>query len=793
MKEKRQNPERVFINRYEPSSDIGLNGEQVKERRENGLINKTAADNAYSLPNIIIKNVFTYFNFIFFVFAAVLLWHKSYNNLAFLGVIFSNSFMGIFQEVKSARELNKLNIMTAAKSTVIRDGKEISIDSDDLVLDDIIVLKSGNQIPADAVIRDGSVYVNEALVTGEPDEIQRTGGERLMSGSFIVSGTCRAKLDAVGEEAFAAKISHDAKKMKKRKRPGMMRSLNTLIRIIGIIIIPFSVLMFMSQRSNPLLSQKDAVENTVAALIGMIPEGLYLLTTIALLASTVRLAKKKTLVHDMKCIEALARVDIICVDKTGTITEPEMAMNEVIPLKNNADIGQKIKDLVFNMQTENITLAAIKKYYGGTAKRAAAETKEFSSVHKFSAAAFSDGSVYILGAPEIILKDEYKKYDSILKSHLDSGERVLVFGETKRAKNDKIFTDSAVVDDIEPLAFITLSNPIRENAKDTFEFFAAQGVEVKVISGDNPQTVSAAAEAAGIQNADKYIDASKLGDDEISSKKMLDYTVFGRVSPAQKRTLIRTFKAAKHTVAMTGDGVNDVLALKEADCSIAMASGSEAASNVADLVLVNSDFAGMPKIVDEGRRVINNIERTAALFLVKNIFSFIMTLIAIVTVSTYPLKPVQISLVSSMMVGIPSFFLALAPNKNLVRGNFLANVLKSAMPAALTAVISAECALIIAETFNIDYGSLTTMTCIIYAFSAYMMLFKVCKPLKSWRGVLFAAMGIGFAACIAAIPWFFNIVRLNAACVIITVLIIIPVYPLQRAIEMIIAKMSHKQ
>ena len=274
---------------------------------------------------------------------------------------------------------------------------------------------------------------------------------------------------------------------------------------------------------------------------------------------------------------------------------------------------------------------------------------------------------------------------------------------------------------------------------------------------------------------------------------MLDYTVFGRVSPAQKRTLIRTFKAAKHTVAMTGDGVNDVLALKEADCSIAMASGSEAASNVADLVLVNSDFAGMPKIVDEGRRVINNIERTAALFLVKNIFSFIMTLIAIVTVSTYPLKPVQISIVSSMMVGIPSFFLALAPNKNLVRGNFLANVLKSAMPAALTAVISAECALIIAETFNIDYGSLTTMTCIIYAFSAYMMLFKVCKPLKSWRGVLFAAMGIGFAACIAAIPWFFNIVRLNAACVIITVLIIIPVYPLQRAIEMIIEKMSHKQ
>lgn len=790
MKSKNKNAEKVFISRYEPSADAGLSDEQVKQRTADGLTNKTKGDNTYSFSNIVIKNVFTYFNFIFFVFAAVLLWYKSYNNLAFLGVIFSNTFMGIFQEVKSARELNKLNIMASSKSVVIRNGKETSTDADDLVLDDIIVLKSGNQIPADAVICDGSVYVNEALVTGEPDEIQRSKGERLMSGSFIVSGTCRARLDAVGEEAFAAKISHDAKKMKKRSRPGMMKSLNTLIRIIGIIIIPFSVLMFTSQHSNPQLSQKDAVENTVAALIGMIPEGLYLLTTIALLASTVRLAKRKTLVHDMKCIEALARVDIICVDKTGTITEPDMSIGAVIPLGGASDIDKKIKDLIYNMKTDNITLSAIKKYYGGSAAAAATETKEFSSVHKFSAAAFPDGAVYILGAPEMLLHDDCKKYAEILNEHLAAGERVLLFGEAQRDKCGRIFTEAAVVDDITPLAFITVSNPIRENAKETFEFFAEQGVTVKVISGDNPTTVSAAAAAAGIQNADKYIDVSKLGDDELSSKKMLDYTVFGRVSPAQKRLLIRTFKSAKHTVAMTGDGVNDVLALKEADCSIAMASGSEAAANVADLVLVNSDFAGMPKIVDEGRRVINNIERTAALFLVKNIFSFIMMLISITAASAYPLKPVQISLVSTMMVGLPSFFLALAPNKNLVRGGFLANVLKSAFPAALTAVLSSACALIIAETFNIDYDSLTTMTCIIYAFSAYMMLLKICRPLKSWRGVLFAAMGVGFAAAAAAIPQFFNIVRLNTACVIITGLIIIPVYPIQRAAEKVIAKIT---
>lgn len=792
MKANKQNAKKTFINRYKPSPNLGLNAEQVKGRIADGLCNKSKSDNTYSVPNIIIKNVFTYFNFIFFAFAAVLLWYKSYNNLAFLGVIFSNTLMGIFQEIKSAKELNKLNIMAAAKSTVIRDGKTACIDSDNLVLDDIIVLKSGNQIPADAVICGGDVCVNEALVTGEPDEVRRTKGDRLISGSFVVSGTCRARLDAVGEDAFAAKISHDAKKMKKHSRPGMMRSLNTLIRVIGIIIIPFSVLMFISQQSNIMLSEKDAAENTVAALLGMIPEGLYLLTTIALLASTIRLAKRKTLVHDMKCIEALARVNIICVDKTGTITEPEMAFNSVIPLVGSDDTEQKIKNLVFNMKTENITLSALKKHYGGTAAAKAAEIKEFSSVHKFSAAAFKDGAVYILGAPEILLGDEYKKYDKILGKHLDNCERILLFGEAERQHCDSIFTDTPKVKSITPLAFITLSNPIRANAKATFEFFSEQGVGVKVISGDNPRTVSAAASAAGIPNAGKYVDVSALAEDELSSKKMLDYTVFGRVSPDRKRRLIRTFKAAGHTVAMTGDGVNDVLALKEADCSIAMASGSEAASNVADLVLVNSDFAGMPKIVEEGRRVINNIERTAALFLVKNIFSFIMTLISITTSSVYPLKPVQISLVSSMMVGIPSFFLALAPNKKLVHGNFLANVLKSAAPAALTSIVSVECALIISTAFNIDYGSLTTMTCIIYAFSAYMMLIKVCVPLNTWRGALAAAMGIGFAACIAAIPRFFNIVPLSAACAIITALLIIPIYPMQKATESIIGYASKK-
>lgn len=783
------------VYRYTPEPNWGLNDNQVAERLKIGLSNKLPSDDQNSISKIIAKNVFTYFNLIFFIFAIALMVEKSYNHLAFLGVIFSNTIIGIVQEVRSKKILGKLNLVTAPVSKVIRNGAETVIKSDELVLDDIIVLETGNQIPADATVCSGEVFVNESLVTGEADEIRKGKGDNLLSGSFVISGSCRARLDAVGSDSFAARLTIDAKKTKKRQRPGMMKSLNILIMIIGVVIIPFGVIMFINQNQTLGLSVKESVENAVASSLGMIPEGLYLLTSIALVASTIRLAKGNTLVHDMKCIESLARVDIICVDKTGTITEPDMTVKAILPQGNDLSIGNKIRDFVFGMDTDNITQTAIKNYFGDAeTENRVVRKKEFSSVFKFSAAEFENGEIYVLGAPEILLRENYAQYKKSLEEHFAAGERVLLFGMPQNPTDAKaVFTENELSIKIKPLAFITLSNPIRENALKTFEYFANQGVTVKVISGDNARTVSYIASQAGIKNADKYIDVSKLSDDEVSSEKMLDYTVFGRVSPTQKRLLIRTFKKAKHTVAMTGDGVNDVLALKDADCSIAMASGSEAASNVSDLVLVNSDFANMPQVVDEGRRVINNIERSASLFLVKNIFSFIMTLISILAVTYYPLKPVQISLVSCMMIGTPSFFLALEPNKNLVKGKFLRNVLYHAFPTAISAVILVEAWLLISNAFNIEYAKITTVACMIYGFTSYMMLLKVCRPMNIWHGILFTLMGVGFILCVILLPWFFDITRLDIGSIIIMVLLMLPAYPLQLGIEKLFKHIFHRK
>lgn len=764
----------------------GLNADSVKERIKNGQTNKKPSDNEYTTGAIIRKNVFTYFNLIFFVFAFVLLIEGSFNQMTFLGVVFANTVIGIIQEIRSRRALNKLNLISAPTTAVVRSGIVMRIKSDDLVLGDIVELESGCQVPADAVVCAGEVYVNEALLTGEADEIKKEKDDKLLSGSFIVSGKCRARLTAVGAEAFSSRITVEAKRAKKVKRPGMMRSLNILIIAIGVIIVPFSVIMFINQHLTLGISVKESVENTVASSIGMIPEGLYLLTSIALAASTVRLAKDKTIVHDMKCIESLARADVICVDKTGTVTEPDMKVRKIEEL-SDCFSEKVLSEFVFGMETENITLSAVKAYFDEMSMNrfvAPKRKKEFSSVLKYSAAEFTDGGVYIFGAPEVLLNAKYDDYKEEIESYLSAGERVLLFAAAV-GDFEGVFSDLKYEGEITPLAFVVLSNPIRENAKKTFEYFSSQGVAVKVISGDNPQAVSAVAAKAGIENADKFVDLSKMDDDDVLSEKMLDYTVFGRVSPEQKRLLVRNFKKAGHTVAMTGDGVNDVLALKDADCSIAMASGSEAASNVADLVLANSDFANMPKVVDEGRRVINNIERAASLFLVKNVFSFILTLIAILTVSVYPLKPVQISLSSALMIGIPSFFLALEPNKNIVKGKFLRNVLYKALPSGITAAVMVEFAVLIANEFNIDYSMLSTMACFVYSFAGYSMLYKVSSPFNIARGVIFCAMGVIYVLCVLMLPWFFDISALNTGCVLIAILLIFPIYPMQRGIEKI--------
>lgn len=759
------------IVRYDPSVEYGLTSQQVQANTEAGLINVTSDKASKSTGKIICSNLFTYFNLIFFLLAGVLIYEGSYNNLTFLCVVFANTIIGIVQELKAKRVLDKLQLVAVPESIAVRDGKTVRLPSEKLVLDDVILLTAGNQICADCVVCDGELTVNEALVTGEADEIKKKAGDTLLSGSFVVSGQAYARLDKVGDHSFAAQLSKGAKQIKKRQQPGMMRSLTRLIQVIGIIIIPFAAMMFWNQYHVLGLPERVSVENTAAAIIGMIPEGLYLLTSVALMASTIRLAKKDTLVHDMKCIETLARVDVICVDKTGTITQPQMEVGEILPLPDVpcADPEDLLGLFVRSMSGDNETMKALKAYFGDGSKERAAHILGFSSTLKFSALGYDDGDTYVLGAPEILLKAEHSAIKEMADQRAAQGKRVLVFAAyqyTPGGKDD-IFEQGRLEGKVTPIALVSLANPIRPNAKTTFEYFTQQGVGIKVISGDNPLTASVAAIEAGIPNAEHYLDCSKISDKKELAKAATDYTVFGRVTPEQKRLLIRAIKKAGHTVAMTGDGVNDVLALKGADCSIAMASGSDAAANVSDLVLLNSDFSAMPHVVAEGRRVINNIERSASLFLVKNIFSFILSLISLISVSLYPLKPAQISLASVMMIGIPSFFLALEPNTDLVHGRFLRNVLFRALPAALTSVILVEWSLLFADAFQISAELASTVAFFLYAIAAYLMLFRVCKPITAWQGILFASMGVLFLAAVFLIPEWFHIAPLDYGCALI--------------------------
>lgn len=786
--------------RYDPNPDMGLTAEQVSKRTEDGYVNNIVNNTSNSVAKIVFSNIFTYFNMIFFILAILLIIEQSYNHLTFLVVVFFNTVIGIFQEIRAKKTLEKLSLISAPVAKVIRDGKEEALSSDELVLDDIVIFEAGNQICADAIVCEGSVTVNEALVTGESDEIKKGLGDELLSGSFIVSGKCRAKLDKVGYESFASKITIDAKKIKKKQQPGMMKSLTILIKIIGIIIIPLAIIMFINQHNVLDKSVKESVENTAASVIGMIPEGLYLLTTIALAVSVIRLAKKKTLVHDMKCIETLARVDVICVDKTGTITEPDMHVKGIVPLESDSsddyyNIERLVRDFVLNMESDNITMEALKEHFDDKKSyRKATAIKGFSSATKYSAAKFEKGSGYILGAPEFIIKHDYDQFREVIDEHSSLGERVLLFAEYQynEGSSKDIFEGGTLSGVVIPIALVTLENRIRPEAKETFEYFAEQGVQIKVISGDNPLTVAKAAEDAGIEGADKYIDASLLNTKDKIAKAILEYNVFGRVTPEQKRLFVKALKKAGHTVAMTGDGVNDVLALKDADCSIAMASGSEAAANVSDLVLLESNFACMPSIVDEGRRVINNIQRSASLYLVKNIFSFILTIITIVAVVPYPLNPAQISLVSYFFIGIPSFFLALEPNKDRVKGKFLRNVMFKAFPAALSAVIVVGWSMLFAYAFDpiISTSEASTIAIFLYSFVAYLMLFRVCSPLNLIHKILCIGCGVLFLLGSYLLPETFGLSKLDLGSILVFTVLILIAYPIDTAIQKVFNNFS---
>lgn len=721
----------------------GLSSIEAKKLYEEGMNNQPIEAPSKTIKKIIKDNVCTYFNGVFLIISILLILVGSIRNLTFLPIIIANTLIGIVQEIRSKKTIDKLTMLNTPKALVIRDGETFEIPIEELVLNDIVKFKSGNQICADAKIIKGQVCVNESLLTGEEDEIIKGENAFLLSGSYIVSGECLAQLQKVGAESYISKLTLEAKTMHKEEQSEIIKSLNKVVRLAGVVILPIGLTLFIQQYILQHETLRVSIEAMVASVIGMIPEGLFLLASVTLAISAMKLAKNKVLLHDMKSIEMLARVDVLCVDKTGTITDGSMKVENVEILNKNIqnDIYSLISDFCLEQNTDNSTMLALKEHFTTFGNRKIESVFGFSSEYKYSGVNFLDSS-YILGAPEFVLNN-YNKYEEKLQNYAKKGLRVLVFGKYSDKVNGKKLTG-----DVTPYAFITLSNPIRKNAKETFKYFKDQSVDIKVISGDNPITVSVIAEEAGIKGAKEYIDARTLTSDDAIEKAILKYTVFGRVTPEQKRKFITALQKNGKTVAMTGDGVNDVLALKKADCGIAMASGSEAAMQVAELVLLESDFSKMPEIVQEGRQVVNNLERSGSLFLVKNIFSFLISLLAILFSVKYPLQPSQISLISMFTIGIPAFFLSQVPNQSLIRGNFLKNILFRAIPGGLVGTVIVAVMVVFGTIFEASSSDISTASTILLAIIGLMVLHNISKPMDKYKWAIWSFCAIGLLTAI---------------------------------------------
>lgn len=770
----------------------GLSDAEVEERIAAHADNCKVESSTQSISDIVKSNVLTYFNLVFLILAILLGIVRAWSDMLFIPVIAANTCIGIVQEIHSKKVLDRLSIVSAPKIKTLRNGKIQVLQSEELVRDDICIFEAGSQIPADAVVLEGNASLNEALITGEADEVAKEAGDELLSGSYVVSGSLKAKLEKVGAEAFASKLTIEATRTHKKEQSEMIRALNKLIIMIGIIIIPIGIMVFAQSFVNIGRNLKDSITGMAAAVIGMIPEGLYLLSSLALAVSTIRLAADKVLVHDMKCIETLARVDVLCVDKTGTITEPDMEVcgyivydgetniiekeefelppnvtdknetdenetdenvtdenetdrnetgkngtdenvtDENVTDESSAEKCNMIKSLLENyilcMHDDNATMKALKRFAENSCQTAQSDmaentqahirknTSEISGIQPFSpekkySKATINGETFYLGAPDIVMAEAYPKIEKDVTDYTEQGSRTLVF-----AKENHI-----------PLILIALSNPIRKGAGKIFDYFNDNDVAVKVISGDNPEMVSRIAEAANIKDADKYTDASDLETAEDYKNAVSQYTVFGRVRPEQKRQLVCALKNEGHIVAMTGDGVNDVLALKDADCGIAMASGSDAACHVSQLVLMDSDFSKMKHVIDEGRRVVNNIERSASLFLVKNIFSMLLAVFCVIFIVEYPLKPVQVSIISMYTIGIPAFILALEPNNNPIRGSFLKKILKKSLPVGIGGFIAVSGLIIFGGFAGLSADRLSRLCLILVSLIGFEALYRAMK------------------------------------------------------------------
>ena len=743
----------------------GLTAAEVNARIEAGKINIADDSSDRTTGKIIRDNLLTYFNLIFLVITVLLCIAGAFRDLTFLPIIIGNILIGIVQELRAKKTLDKMKILNAGHAVVIREGKRQKVTAEELVIDDLIWLSSGDAICADSVVVSGEITVNESMLTGEADGIVKKENEELLSGSFVVSGEGYARLTRVGNDSYISKLTNEAKALKKGEESEMIRSINMFVKVIGIIIIPMSVILFLQAFVFRNASFRTSITSMVASIIGLIPEGLYLLTTLALAVSMMKLAKDKVLLHDMKSIESLARVDVLCVDKTGTITKPEMTVTEIVSCDDS--MNEVFADYVMSSIDNNATAVALKKYLNDNnvvnGKRTASKVYPFNSTVKYGAMAFN-GDYYVLGAPEFIIKTGFNNLKDDISQYTTKGYRVIVL-----AKAESLTRDGVIDGEILPLGFVVLANEIRDNAVETFTYFKEQGVAIKVISGDNPATVSEVARQAGIENAEKYVDASTLTDNLMISEAIAKYTVFGRVTPKQKQQFVKALKMQGHTVAMTGDGVNDILALKDADCSVAMASGSEATAQAAQIVLLDSDFSRMPEIVLEGRRVVNNVQRSASLFLVKNLFSLLLTIFSTVLMISYPLMPSQVSLISMFTIGIPGFLLALEPNKSRIKDHFLGNVLLKALPAGLTDFFAVSALVICGHVFNIPSTDIATASTLLIAVVGFMIMIKISHPFNKFKYGILALNIFGLIFCGLFLDNLFAMSDMSNICILLTI------------------------
>lgn len=756
-----------------PDPELGLSTEEARLRSQGGWANGLTQSASRSEKEIILENCLTFFNLVFIVLAVILLLSgSSVKNMTFLVVVICNAVIGCYQEIRAKRAVDRLTLVAAQQLRAVRDGKCRPIRSDLLVRDDIVEFSAGDQICADGILRSGTLQINESLVTGEEDAITKGPGDELKSGSFVIAGTGRAQLTRVGGDSFAARLAAEARADPHAAKSEMMRSLDKLIRVVGIALIPIGLILFYQEFSVLKLSFQESVEGTVSALVGMIPEGLYLLTSVAMAASALKLTGQKVLVQDMNCIETLARVDMLCVDKTGTITEANMEVDNVIPLTDDPpEHLERILSAIYSgAAPENDTARAMAEMFAGQTDWQCEKRIPFTSRTKWSAAVFRGQGAFVIGAPEFTMGPRYEELREAVEQWSGLGYRVLLI-----AQHGSDLGEILNPEKLRPLALILLTNRIRPEAPDTFSYFAAQGVTIKVISGDNPITVSEVARRAGIAGAEAYIDATALEDADLWEAADR-YTVFGRVTPDRKKKLIRILRQKKHTVAMTGDGVNDVLAMKEADCGIAMASGAQAASQVAQLVLLNSDFSAMPGIVGEGRRVINNIQRAATLFLVKNIFSLGLSLITFFTNLPYPIVPLHLSVISALTIGVPSFFLAMEPNYERFSGHFLRGVLRRAFPGGLTNIFVVLMAQAFMTVFNLPSEQISTVCAALLGIVGLLVLFQTCKPFDRFRKLIWAAMALALLFCFTVLAHFFELHpgSTEATLVMLTLLLMTP-------------------